>query len=520
MNRNNLKLIFLFAAILTWSKMANAQLSSHQIDSLVENSMKKFNVAGVAIGVVKDGKIVYSKGYGVKSNITKEKVDTHTQFAIGSNSKAFTTTALSILVDERKLSWSDKVKDYIPGFKMYNDYVTENFNIQDLLTHRSGLRIGAGDLMLFPDGNNFTIKDVYSSFQYFKPQSDFRTKFDYDNLLYIVAGEVIAKVSGVSWEEFVQNRIIKPLNMGQSYSSLASIKDKSNLAMPHTEEYGKLRQMESFRHQINGAAGGIYSSSDDICKWMLVHLNKGKYGEQMDKRLFTENEQKEMWRIHTNMYFTEEPRYNTHFSGYGLGWFLSDKKGNFQVSHSGRVPGMLSLTTLYPDLNLGIIVLTNTESGGDLLSSALANTIGDSYIGLDDNHWIDKIYERVEDEKFDINGVSKEVWKEVAASRNKKINPTDYVGIYADKWFGKVEIFLKDKKLWFKSYRSPKLTGPMSFYKANAFAIKWDYQDMPADAFAIFSLDEEGKAQSIKMRGISPSIDYSFDFQDLDLQRL
>ncbi|MBB6271325.1 CubicO group peptidase (beta-lactamase class C family) [Pedobacter cryoconitis] len=520
MNRAYLKLIFILLAVFTCCNVANAQLSSVKIDSLVENAMKKFNVAGVSVGIVKDGKILYSKGYGVKSIVTKEKVDENTQFAIGSNSKAFTTASLSILVDEGKLSWTDKVKDHIPEFKMYNDYVTENFNIQDLLTHRSGLGLGVGDLMIFPNGSDFTIKDIYSSFQYFQPKTAFRTKFDYDNLLYIVAGEVIAKVSGMSWEEFVQSRILKPLSMDRSYSSLASLKDRSNLAMPHSEEDGRLKQIESFGDQINGAAGGIYSSSNDICKWMLVHLNKGKYGEKLDKKLFSEANHHEMWTIHTVIETSRNPVYNSHFSGYGLGWFLDDKKGSFHVSHSGGLPGMLSFTNLYPDLNLGIIILTNTADGGALLFSAIANTIGDSYLGLADRKWTDVIYERTQAEKFDINGVSKDVWKVVAASSKQKIDPASYVGIYADKWFGKVEIFLKGKQLWFKSYRSPKLTGPMSFYKANAFAIKWDYQDQNADAFAVFSLDEEGKAQSIKMRGISPSIDFSFDFQDLDLQRL
>ena len=226
-----------------------------------------------------------------------------------------------------------------------------------------------------------------------------------------------------------------------------------------------------------------------------------------------------MWEIHTPMDLIPS-RAIILFSGYGLGWFLSDKKGYLHVTHSGGLPGMLSLTTMYPDLNLGIIVLTNTDPGGALLFSAVTNTLADSYLGLADNHWIDLIYKRSEGEKFDINGVSKEVWKVVAASSKKKIDPAGYIGIYTDKWFGKVEISLKGGQLWFKSYRSPKLTGPMSYYKANAFAIKWAYQDMNADAFAIFSLDEEGKAQSIKMRGISPGIDFSFDFQDLDLQRL
>ena len=169
MDKTNFKLILLLVSAMSWSNVIYAQFSPKKIDSLVENAMKRFNVAGAEVGIVKDGKVLYSKGYGIKSIITKEKVTEHTQFAIASNSKAFTTAALSILVDEGKLSWSDKVKDHIPGFKMYNDYVTENFNIQDLLTHRSGLGLGVGDLMFFPNGSDFTIKDVYSSFQYFKP---------------------------------------------------------------------------------------------------------------------------------------------------------------------------------------------------------------------------------------------------------------------------------------------------------------------------------------------------------------
>src|SRR6185436_262059 len=188
-----------------------AQLTSQKIDSLVENALVKMKVAGAAVAIVKDGKVIHQKGYGLTSVTTKEKVNEYTNFQIASKTKAFTTAALSILVDEDKLKWTDKVKDHLPEFKMYNDYVTENFNIQDLLTHRSGLGLGAGDLMFFPDGSNFTIKDVLKSFQYQKATSPFRTKFDYDNLLYMVAGEVVARVSGMPWTDFVEKRIMKPL---------------------------------------------------------------------------------------------------------------------------------------------------------------------------------------------------------------------------------------------------------------------------------------------------------------------
>lgn len=202
------------------SSTAFTQVTSQEIDAIVQKAMDNFTVAGVAVAVVKDGKIIHQKGYGLQSFDGKAKVNEHTNFGIASNSKAFTTTALAILVEEGKLSWTDKVVDYIPEFKMFNDYVTQNFNIQDLLTHRSGMGLGIGDLMFFPDGSDFTINDILTSFQYFKPESAFRTKFDYDNLLYLVAGEVIHRISEKTWEQFIKERIFVPLNMDNSYASL------------------------------------------------------------------------------------------------------------------------------------------------------------------------------------------------------------------------------------------------------------------------------------------------------------
>jgi CubicO group peptidase (beta-lactamase class C family) len=514
------RLLVSLTCLLAWNAAAYGQIPSSKLDKLVETAMLRFNVAGVAVSIVKDGKIIHNKGYGVKSIETGEKINQHTNFAIASNSKAFTATALAILVDEDKLSWQDKVKDHIPEFKMYNYYVTENFTIQDLLTHRSGLGLGAGDLMFFPDGNNFTIKDILSSFQHFQPTSAFRTKYDYDNLLYIVAGEVIARVSGRSWEEFVDKRIIKPLGMDHTYNAFSLMKDKSNLALPHVDQAGKLKQFESFEDPKTGAAGGMYSNVDDLSQWMLVQLNKGRYGEKLEKKLFSEAGQREMWKIHTPLTANSHPRYNSHFAGYGLGWFLKDVKGNMSVSHTGGLPGMLSQTTLIPDLNLGVVVLTNTADGGAGVFSALTQTIVDSYLGLGDFGWIDYYAGRFGQMQQTADSVTTKVWARVQAADKKNVQVEDFLGVYEDKWFGKVEVFMNGERLWFKSYRSPKLNGSMHYYKANTFAIKWEYQDMPADAFATFTMDEEGKAQSIKMKGISPNIDFSFDFQDLDLRRV
>ncbi|MFH6604318.1 serine hydrolase [Maribacter algicola] len=502
----------------------NAQVSSKQIDAIVQKAMDEFTVAGVAVAVVKDGKIVHQKGYGVKSIETGEKVDEHTNFGIASNSKAFTTTALAILVEEEKLRWTDKVIDHIPEFTMYNDYVRQNFNIQDLLTHRSGLGLGIGDLMFFPDGADFSIDDIVTSFQHFKPESAFRTKFDYDNLLYLVAGEVVKRVSGMPWEQFIKERIFDPLGMDNSYASLTYINDKSNVASPHLNEGKELSVTEPEQwdpKKINGAAGSIQSNVNDISNWMLVHLNHGKYGNNLEKQLFKEGSQKEMWKIHTTLNTNPNPRYNSHFAGYGLGWQLTDVKGNMMVSHTGGLIGMLSKTTLIPDLNLGIIVLTNTWMDGAGVFQSVSQSIVDRYLELDDFDWVGHYSERMRQRGGSAAKVVAEIWETVNAADDSNIDKNGYIGTYEDVWFGKIEIYEEGDQLMFRSFRSPKLKGPMYYYKANTFVVKWsDTSLVDADAFVMFGLDEEGKGQSIKMKGISPAIDFSYDFHDLDFNRV
>lgn len=520
--RLSLRLLLAFPFLL-FSLSASAQLSEAQIDNLVRDAMERLNVAGVAVGIVKDNEIVLAKGYGYRSMHTKTPVDAQTNFAIASNTKAFTAAALAILVDEGKLKWTDKVVDHIPEFRMYDPYVTAHFNIVDLLTHRSGLGLGAGDLMFFPDGSDFTIGDVITCFQHFEPVSAFRTTFDYDNLLYFVAGEVIARISGMSWEDFIRTRILDPLGMHNSYSGFAQNPQMPNVAHPHSTETGPLKQIPHFAHdhtKINGAPGTMLSNVDDLCKWMQVQLNRGKYGPNLEKQLFSAASQRQMWRIHTVLDFTPEGRYNTHFMGYGLGWGLRDIAGKMSVSHTGGLPGMLSRTVLIPDINLGVVVLTNTSPGGGPLFVAVSQAIADSYLGLSDHGWVDRLVAQYTGRQGAADSIVALAWETVAAADDTHLDPHNYTGMYADNWFGNVEVYLKDGELWMRSLRSPKLNGRMYYYHANTFAVRWDYQDMAADAFAMFSLDEKGRAQRIAMKGISPEIDFSFDFQDLDLRRV
>ncbi len=516
-------LFFTVLNLLIGQTLFSQVYTSSQIDSLVNKAMSIGSNAGIAIAVVKDNEIVHLKGYGVTSINSNEEVNENTLFAIASNSKAFTTAALAMLVDEGKLSWNDKVVDYIPEFKMYNSYVTANFNIQDLLTHRSGLGLGAGDLLFFPDGSDFTIDDILNSFQYQKPVSAFRTTYDYDNLLYIVAGELVARISGMTWSEFVETKIMTPLGMQRSVGAYQRLTDISNVAYPHSTEDDQLKQIEPFLSNIESfaAAGGIYSSVNDLSKWLIMHLNNGKYGEELSEQLISDKNHAELWKLHTNSFFNAEPNppYRTHFSSYGLGWGVFDKNGYIIVAHSGGLPGMLSNTILIPELNVGIVVLTNADLGAYSYWS-LSTEILDGYLGVERQDWISYAEMLVQATETETDSVTLAVWETVSKAKTKHLNYNDYVGTYEDDWFGNIEIWLEDDKLWFKSLRSPKLNGEMFYYKANTFAIKMDYKDMPCDAFAMFCLDEEGKAQSIKMKGISPNIDFSFDFQDLDLKRV
>jgi hypothetical protein len=325
------------------------------------------------------------------------------------------------------------------------------------------------------------------------------------------------------WEEFVKEKIMHPLGMNHSFTLSPSMLNVENIASPHVPVNSILKSVPHYEidpEKINGAAGNVLSSAVDMCKWMLAHLNSGRYGEKLTKQLFSAESQREMWKIHSTIDSKPYSGYTTHFYGYGLGWRLCDLNGNFCVYHTGDYTGMYSKTMMFPDLDLGMVVLTNSYYGGDELREAVTLSIADSYMGLDDNDWISKYLARHQSRSGGAQAEVLRVWQTVENASDTHIQPDDYTGVYEDPWFGKVRIFLKEDQLWFSSLRSPALTGPMSYYKANAFAIKWLKREMDADAFAVFSLDEEGRAQEIRMKGISPDIDFSYDFQDLNFTRV
>ncbi|MFC7668122.1 serine hydrolase domain-containing protein [Hymenobacter humi] len=389
------------------------------VDAVVARTLKAFNVPGIAVAVVKDGQVVMSKGYGVSSLTTKTPVDANTLFGIASNTKAFTTAALGLLVEAGKLRWDDKVTDYIPEFKMYDPYVTAEFTVRDLLTHRSGMGLGAGDLMFFPDSTDFTIKDVIHNLRYFKPVSSFRSKYDYDNNLYLVAGEVVTRVAGQPWADFVETRLLKPLGMSRSATLFSRLPDPTNVIDGHGPVEGTVRVIRRDLGTVGAAAGGMYSSVADLSKWAMMLVG----GPGAPASLLKPKTQHELWSAQTILPVGPVPAaylpysYNTHFAAYGLGWVLRDVRGYKEVSHTGGQIGMVTKVTLLPELHLGIIVLTNQESGAAF--TAITNTIEDHYLGMTGLDRVKLMADLTAASKATDGKATADVWKQVAAATKK-----------------------------------------------------------------------------------------------------
>lgn len=506
----SLFLFVLFSNCLANEKIQNDNLN---IDLFVKKVQKEFNVPGIAIAVVKDGKTILSKGYGYRDIEKKLPVTNETLFGIASNTKAFTATALAILVDEGKLKWNDKVTNYISYFKMYDPYVTNEFTITDLLTHRSGLGLGAGDLLAWP-ASDFSRREIIEKIRYLKPVSSFRTKYDYDNLLYMVAGEVVHSISGESWESFIETRIFKPLNMNSSLTGTNQIKTDSNIVTPYIPIEGKLIPYKFVKGKNLAPAGSIISNIKDMSKWVNCRLYCGEIPNS-EKTLFSKKQCKEMWTPKTILPISNRDGLKSNFKMYGLGLVLQDYNGFKIVSHTGGLPGMVSKVTMIPSKKIGIIVLTNQQSG--YAFRAITNNIMDKMLGINGNNWLEFFKEKREKSLKKSEKIMKKDSDNRALNTKPTLSLKEYCGIYKDAWRGDVEIFLKNNKLNMKFSRTNGLNGIMEHWQYNTFVVKWEDRTLEADCFVTFNIDYKGKVNNFKMKPISPLTDFSYDFQDLFL---
>jgi CubicO group peptidase (beta-lactamase class C family) len=518
MNNFRQSVVAAFLMLVVGGCASQPGISSRDIDSLVTNAMQEFSVPGVAVGVVKDGVIVHASGYGVRELGLADPVNLQTMFRIASTTKAITTASLAILVDDGKLSWDDKVVDYIPEFALYDPWVTAEFTVADLLTHRSGLEGAAGDLMLWPKPNKFTRADLITGLTYFKPESAFRTEYAYDNLLYIVAGELVPAVTGMAWSDFVEENIFDKLGTSRCFAGRIPQQEMQNLAAPHTVIDDELRVVERNRARaevdVAAAAGGVRCSLEDMLKWTQLQLARGELPD--GSRVFSAEQSRIMWSPHTIQSVSSEvyERDRTHFRAYALGWRLADVEGYKQVAHTGSYTGFRSHVILVPELDLGVVIMLNASANA--ARGAIAQGIIKPYLGVHGVDWLE--YYTREDEPA-VGAVAEEE-PEVIDFRNGSVDAslTTYAGLYTDPWFGDVSIEIIDGDLWFVSEKSPKMKGRLWPYEGHTFYAYWADQTLEADAFVTFEIDVAGNSLRMDVEQVSEEADW--DFTDLDLSRV
>ena len=491
-----------------------AQVDTNKIDDVIKASMARFDVPGMAVAIVENDKVIFAKGFGVTNLDTNKKVNKDTLFGIASNTKAFTTAALAKLVDEGKLSWDDRVIDHLPEFRLYDSYVTREMRIRDLLSHRSGLGLGQGDLMIWPSTDK-SVDEILAGLQYLKPASSFRSKYAYNNLMFVTAGEVVARVSGMSWNDYIEKNILQPLHMDNSRAGFSRIpKSNKNWATGHIPMDGSLHPffvnyLEDFR-----GAGAIASSVSDMSQWLRTQLAGGKMpsGEQ----LFSEKQQAQMWHPHITSMASKSAfeSYHQQFRGYGLGWSIEDYHGFKKLGHGGGILGMVSQVTLLPEKNLGIVILSNQQAFGAL--SAVTHEVLEDALELEDKDWVEDLAKSHFEGKQQAYANAK---PEAPADYQPQLPNINYTGTLHDDWYGDVIIEQLDGKLRIDFTHTKRLKGTLEHYTGNTFIVKWDEKLLEADAFIRFEMSSQNRVNSAKMRAVSTQVtDFSFDFRNLHLK--
>ncbi len=488
------------------------------IEADVARVLKEMNVPGVAIAIVKDGEGVLAKGYGVRRAGTHGRVDENTLFGIASNSKAFTAVILAMLADEGKVAWDDPVIKHLPAFQMHDAYVTREITIRDVMIHNSGLSLGAGDLMWNPP-TNFTAEETAARIRLLKPSSGFRGKYAYDNVLYVVAGQIISAVTGMPWEQVVADRILRPLGMIATNASVESLRGV-NAAAPHsTVDKDLLQPIEPWSTANVRAAAGLNSNAHDMTRWMRLLLAAGKWtaGDRV-QTLYSERQSREMWSIWNPIRINDPPTSlaatKPNFLGVGLGFFVFEYRGKKAIYHNGTLPGYTSRVTFVPELGLGITIMTN-QWHSDGARRALTLRILDHYLGAPPTDWI-SAYRDVDRANRD---KARDKIKADTAAITSKSPPSlpllGYVGKYSDPWLGESSISAESEGLVMRFARSPGLVGDLLHWQHDTFVARWRDRSLRADSYISFTLNPDGSIFQAKMKPVSSETDFSFDFQDL-----
>ena len=487
----------------------------------VEKLRTAYGAPGVSIAIVENGEATLAKGWGVREIGTNQPVGADTIFATGSTGKAFTTAALAILVDQGKIGWDDKVIDHMPDFRMWDPWVTREMTIRDLLVHRSGLGLGAGDLLFVPN-STLTREETVKRIRHIKPATSFRSDYAYDNILYMVAGQLIEEVSGKTWEQFVRDEIYQPLGMSRSTVSDAEFQAVADRALPHTRTGGPIVGMGTQQVLSKDAAlganaapaGALAISANDMTRWLSTQLARGKIAGS-DKRLFSAEQSAQMWRPMILQPVSELPpefkATQPNFDTYALGWDVQDYRGAKIISHGGAVFGSLATVALIPDRNVGFYIAVNSNEGE--IVRGLMYELLDHYLGLPADQWPEKFRAFKTDRQAK---AAKAV--EAAVTKPAPIGPSlpldRYAGDYADPWYGTIKVRRTAKGLDIEFPHSTGLGGALTHHQYDTFrtnpSLPW-----VEPAYVTFALDADGKVDRVTMKAVSPLADFSFDYHDL-----
>lgn len=499
-----LKLFFLlFPVVIT-----NGQISENDvtaIEEIVKKAFTTFHPAGLAIAVVSDDQLIYHQGFGYADASKKTPVKTTSLFNIASCSKAFTAASVAMLVDEGKLKWTDKVVDYLPEFRLADDYITREMTIEDLLCHRSGLGTFFGDLLWY--NTDYTDEEVMRRVRFEPITRRFGIQYGYQNIMFLVAGEIIEKVSGQSWSEFVTSRIFKPLGMAKTRPSNDDLTDPVNIALGHINN----KPIGIYDFNAAKAAAGLYSNVDELSAWTMLILNRGVHN---GKRLISEASVERLMEPHTVIGASPtQKQHGINFYTYGMGWYISDYNGEKIVEHDGGMPGYISKVLLIPSKNISVIILNN---GNDFfVNSAIKGDLLDILAKGRDFDWIAEINgTRVRFEASEKRSAEQRAATRVPGTQPSH-KPEEYAGLYRDKSYGDARVSLENGKLRLTFLPAREVfTGDLEHWHYDTFKVVFRDEYLTY-GLVTFSFDEVGKATGFKID--LPSAD--FHFWNLDFKK-
>ncbi len=464
------------------------------LDAYITKALKDWEVPGLAIAIVKDDKVVYAKGYGVQKLGESTPVNERTIFAIGSTTKAMTVACLGMLVDEGKLSWDDPATKHLKGFQLYDPYVTRELSVRDLVTHRSGLE--RADLLWY--SSPYSREEILFRIRYLKPAWSFRSRYGYQNILYLAAGQIIPELTGKSWDELIQERLFKPLGMTSTTTSTRQLEGMSNVATPHAIIDQKVQPIRWVNIDNVAPAGSVNSNVLDMAQWIRLNLNEGVLD---GKRLLSKEVVEEMQTPQTIIRLdslTKALRPSTHFAAYGLGWVLNDYLGRKIVSHGGAIHGMRARVLLVPEEKLGIVTLINSTR--DAVQNGIIFWILDSYLNVKPRDWSAEYLKNQKLAEERASAARKKREEERVKNTRPSLTQDQYLGTYRNEMYGDVTISEQNGKLLMRFY--PGMEGELEHWHHDTFRVIW-HDRTRGDEFVTFTLNTAGKVESLKWDGLA-----------------